>query len=140
MYEDAPAAWRGWTRSLPMRDRYFGLRSSLGLAEIFAAQALPLPLLLLGGLLTAPGWFVGVQAALFTMRLGVLVGTARTYEAPPTTYWLSPLADAVVVLRILWCTVRRRHAWRGRVYVRRRDGGFQLDASHRDAARGNGGL
>ena len=127
MYTDAGETWRNWPRSLPMRDRYFGAREVTGLLEVVALQALPLPLLLLGvGLGAAPG-LLALEALLLALRLGVLVGTARAYAARPFSYWLSPLADAPAAFRLVRCALQRRHAWRGRVYVRGSDGGFQLD-------------
>ncbi len=44
MYAGWRDAWRNWTRSLPMRDRYFGAAGWLGLLEIGLVQAAPLPL------------------------------------------------------------------------------------------------
>ncbi len=38
--------------------------------------------------------------ALVAVRLGVLFGTARAYRRLPWTYWLSPLSDLPVALRI----------------------------------------
>lgn len=131
MYSGGREAWRDWSRSLPMRDGYFGLRQAIGLAEVVAVQALPLPLLLVGGALGAAGWFLALEAALVAVRLGVLVGTARAYRPRPATYWLSPLLDGLVALRLVRATLKRRHAWRGRTYVRRRDGGFRWEGELR---------
>jgi dolichol-phosphate mannosyltransferase len=127
MYESAAEAWSNWPRSLPMRDRYFGRAEALGLAEVAGVQALPLPLLVFAAALGAPPWLLGMQAALLSVRLGVLFGTARAYAARPFPYWLSPLVDAPAAFRLVRCALQRRHAWRGRVYVRGSDGGFQLD-------------
>ena len=73
-----------------------------------------------GGSLRRPCWagrhpVSMLNLGLTFMRLGVLVGMARAYEARPVTYWLSPLADLPVAAR-LWqmASRRRRHAWRGR--------------------------
>ena len=47
MYASWREAWRNWTRSLPLRDRYSGAAGWFGLVEIALTQALPLPLLFL---------------------------------------------------------------------------------------------
>jgi len=60
---------------------------------------------------------LAVNGALAAVRLGVLAGTARAYRRVPPTYWLSPLCDVPVALR-LWSSVFwRHHTWRGRVLV-----------------------
>lgn len=123
MYEGWRETWRNWTRSLPMRDRYFGLAGVAGLLEVTFVQALapwtllallalrrPLSPLRLG-LLAATG-------ALTALRLGTLVGTARAYTNRPWTYWLSPLCDLPVALRLWQSAMRRAHVWRGRTLTR----------------------
>ncbi|MEX2314165.1 MAG: glycosyltransferase family 2 protein [Thermomicrobiales bacterium] len=119
MYPDWRATWRNWPRSLPMRDRYFGMSGALGLAEVLLVQALPLPLLGLSWLASnGRGWLLRVNAALVLTRLGILAGTARAYDNPPLTYWLSPLIDLPVAIRLIASALRREHTWRGRVLVR----------------------
>jgi len=122
MYDGWRDAWRNWTRSLPLRDRYAGLAGWLGLAEVALVQALPLPLVLAlaprhprGG----PGAaLLRINALLVAVRLGVLVGTARAYQRPPRAYWLSPACDVPAALGVWLSAVRRRHKWRGRPIVR----------------------
>ena len=143
MYAGWRDAWRNWTRSLPLRDRYSGLAGWLGLAEVALVQALPLPLAvaLAWGRRAAVGWEAsggrgrarqavprpvgwggrglwGVNLVLAVARVGVLVGTARAYPRRPWTYWLSPLHDVPVAGGVWLSAVRRRHVWRGRVIVR----------------------
>ena len=118
MYRDWRDAWRNWPRSLPMRDQYSGVSSVLGLFEVTLAQALPLPLfalLLAYARRTYPA--LVVNGALTAVRLGVLVGTTRAYRRVPPTYWLSPLCDLPVALRLWQSLLQRRHTWRGRVLV-----------------------
>ncbi len=62
-----------------------------------------------------------VNGVLTAVRLGVLTGTARAYRRVPPTYWLSPLCDVPVALRLCQSLLQRRHTWRGRVLV---NGGF----------------
>lgn len=115
MYAGWREAWTGWSRSLPMRDRHSGAAGRVGLAEALLVQAAPL-------WLTAWWWSrLGrrematlVNAGLVVARLGVLGGTARAYIDPPATYWLSPLADLPVAIRLIVMWRRRSHRWRGR--------------------------
>jgi dolichol-phosphate mannosyltransferase len=131
MYPSWRDTWLNWPRSLPMRDRYFGRRQALGLGAALALQALPLPLLAVGFALDAP---LGLQAAagtLFAVRIAVLIGVARAYPDRPWTYWLSPLCDLPVALRLVQFTLKRRHQWRGRTYLRQRSGDFEpLNRQH----------
>jgi len=125
MYSDWRETWKNWPRSLPMRDQYFGWREALDLLLLVPAQALPLPLLIFGLIVGAPLWFTCVTGLLFTIRVGVLFGAARAYPERPWTYWLSPLCDLPVVLRIIQSALMRRHTWRGRTYLRRKGGTFE---------------
>jgi dolichol-phosphate mannosyltransferase len=62
----------------------------------------------------------------------VLFGTARAYPQRPWTYWLSPLLDLPVVLRLIQRGLQRRHSWRGRRYVDVGDGRFVLESAQRE--------
>jgi dolichol-phosphate mannosyltransferase len=118
MYAGWRDAWQNWSRSLPMRDRHSGLAGRIGLAEVLLVQAAP-PWL--------AAWWASrlgrrepaamLNAALAVARLGVLGGTARAYVFVPPTYWLSPLADVPVALRLIAMWRRRRHRWRGRDFI-----------------------
>jgi dolichol-phosphate mannosyltransferase len=125
MYDDWRAVWHNWPRSLPMRDQYFGWRETMGIAGTLLFQALPLPAFILGISLGAPLWLNLPAALLLSIRIGVLLGTARSYPSRPWSYWLSPLADLPVVLRIIQLALRKRHSWRGRTYIRRKGGAFE---------------
>jgi dolichol-phosphate mannosyltransferase len=124
MYAGWRATWRGWTRSLPMRDRFSGVAGFVGLLEVTFAQALA-PLTALALLATwrssrsplrAP--LLGVTLALTALRLGTLLGVARAYTRRPWSFWLSPLCDLPVALGLWASALRRRHEWRGRTLVR----------------------
>jgi dolichol-phosphate mannosyltransferase len=119
MYASWREAWRNWTRSLPLRDRYSGAAGWFGLVEIALTQALPLPLLFLTRWF-APGQRSAqvVNVVLLMMRLGVLIGTARAYPRRPWSYWLSPLTDLPVTMQLWRSAFRRRHLWRGQVLIR----------------------
>jgi dolichol-phosphate mannosyltransferase len=126
MYAGWRDTWRNWTRSLPMRDRFFGLASFTGLLEVTFVQALaPLTLLALLALRRPPSppgplrlASLAVTGALTALRLGTLAGTARAYTRRPWTYWLSPLCDLPVALRLWQSALRRTHTWRGRALTR----------------------
>lgn len=124
MYAGWRATWRGWTRSLPMRDRFSGVAGFVGLLEVTFAQALA-PLTALALLATwrsshsplrAP--LLGVTLALTALRLGTLMGMARAYTRRPWSFWLSPLCDLPVALGLWASALRRQHEWRGRTLVR----------------------
>lgn len=125
MYRDWQETWTNWPRSLPMRDQYFGWRQAVGLLEILFVQGLPLPMLILPWKVNSPGLFRAVNALLFAARAGVLFGTTRAYDRRPWTYWLSPLCDFTVAVRLIQSAVSRQHSWRGRSYVRRSAGKFE---------------
>lgn len=129
MYTGWRDAWVNWTRSLPLRDQYWGAHGPLGLAEIVAAQALPVPVALVlrrvamrpgAGRLPRLGW--RLNAVLAVTRFGVLAGMSRAYDGRPWTYWLSPLADVPVAAALIVSAARRTHRWRGRVIERREPG------------------
>jgi dolichol-phosphate mannosyltransferase len=119
MYPDWRSTWRNWPRSLPMRDRYFGVQGAIGLAEVLLVQALPIPLLALSRLTGARSTGLAqVNLLLVATRLGILAGTARAYVERPASYWFSPLVDLPIALRLIASAVQREHTWRGRVLVR----------------------
>jgi dolichol-phosphate mannosyltransferase len=103
-------AWDNWPRSLTTRDDSFGWSGWLGLAEVLLLQAAPLPLLLAG---IAPR----LNRLLLSVRLGILVGTARAYPQRPLTFWLSPLLDVPAAAALVRSSLRREHRWRGRAYT-----------------------
>ena len=108
-------AWRNWPRSLTLRDRTPTGRGWSGLVTVALAQALPGPLLLLGGR-RLPWSLLMVNRLLLLVRLGILAGTHRAYPGVPPTYWLAPLFDLPAVAAIWASALRRHHTWRGRSY------------------------
>jgi dolichol-phosphate mannosyltransferase len=135
MYENWRETWRNWPRSLPMRDQYFGWREWLGLLKILVFQALPLPAFFLCVIAGGPLWFVVATGALGMLRLGILAGAARAYKSRPWSYWLSPLLDLPVALKLIASAFARRQVWRGRVYVRRAAGNFEIIGKHQPSVK-----
>ena len=109
MHADAKDAWRGWGRSLPLGGVASKREQAEGLGIVWLAQALPLVRLLSG----RGDLLDGVMAL---ARLGTLAGTRRAYDNPSRAYWLSPLADVPVALRLTQSTLRPERTWRGRTY------------------------
>ena len=108
-YGSLAAAWRGWGRSLDLAAVTSPAWQALDLAVVWSAMALPLPRLLSGR-----GDAVDVAAVL--VRAGTLVGTRGAYTRRGLPYWLSPLADAAVAVRISFGTLRPDRRWRDRSY------------------------
>lgn len=119
MYDGWRDAWRNWTRSLPMHDRYAGIHTLPGWLEVMLVQALPLPIFLYCMVArTKRGWLTLLNGVLAAVRIGVLIGTARAYRYRPWSYWLSPCCDLPVAIQLGRSAMRRQHVWRGRVLVR----------------------
>lgn len=125
MYRNWRETWTNWPRSLPMRDPYFAWQEMIGLLEVLLVQGLPLPMLILVWWLSGPVWFVVLNVILLLMRVGVLFGVSRAYYRRPWTYWLSPLCDMAVAVRLIQSALSRKHRWRGRSYIRRSGGTFE---------------
>jgi dolichol-phosphate mannosyltransferase len=115
MYQNWRQTWRNWPRSLPLRDRYTRWSSLVALLEMSLTQAVPIVLVPLSVAVNGSSSHLSrLNVALLFTRIGVLAGTRRAYESAPWTYWLSPLADVPVVLRIWQSAFQRTHSWRGR--------------------------
>jgi dolichol-phosphate mannosyltransferase len=125
MYRNWRETWSNWPRSLPMRDQYFGWRESVGLLEVFFIQGLPLPILILAANFAVPSWLLVLNALFLVLRVGVMLGTARAYHRRPWSYWLSPVCDFPVAVRLIQSALSRKQSWRGRSYVRRSGGMFE---------------
>jgi dolichol-phosphate mannosyltransferase len=113
MHASAPEVWRNWGRSLPMPDVTTTAWKALDLAVVWLALALPLP-----RLLARRG--DRLDGVLMAVRLGLLAATADAYRDRGPWYWLSPLVDIPVAVRLTWGALRPGTTWRGRTYPRRR--------------------
>lgn len=119
MYGNWRETWTNWARSLPMRDRFSGVSTFTGLAEVTLVQSAPLWIAPLARRSLGPRHPLALlNAALVATRFGVLAGMRRAYVERPWTYWLSPVCDGPVAVRLWLMALRRRHTWRGRVLER----------------------
>lgn len=113
MYDSARATWNGWGRSLMAPDATTPLRQIESLAILWLTLALPLP-----RLLARRGSKLDVL--LIALRIAMHGALARSYRPRGIAYWLSPLADAPVMVRLTWSAIRPSRTWRGRTYPRGR--------------------
>lgn len=115
--------WREWGRSLDLKDSTTRLRLAGDVVFLALAQAAPIVVFSLSALgllqgLGSTAWgLVVVNALLLLIRLSMLGALAGSYEKRRWTYWLSPLADPLAVLRILLSALTRSKRWRGRMYA-----------------------
>jgi dolichol-phosphate mannosyltransferase len=135
-YTSAAETWREWGRSFDLSDAAGPARQALDLATVTLAQGAPLVVLLALAVWTAAGgtllprpdeaahpgaWvpaaLLGLNAALMTIRLLLLMATRGSYERRGLPYWLSVTADPAAVVRLWLSTLRRPRAWRGRRYA-----------------------
>jgi dolichol-phosphate mannosyltransferase len=119
MYESARETWSGWARSLMAPDATTTIRQAEDLAVLWLALALPLP-----RLIARRG--TPLDALLVALRLAMQGALARTYRPLGAPFWLAPLADVPVMLRLTWSTIRPTRSWRGRTYERPRSRGSAL--------------
>lgn len=119
MYATGRETWRAWPRSLNLRDASSPRWRFLDTLLLLLAQALPVPVLLglalgvihgrRGSLLT----LVGVNATLVAVRLLLGAALAHSFARRGLAYWLSPLADAAAVLRVVETMAHPPREWRG---------------------------
>lgn len=111
MYESARETWNGWGRSLMAPDSSTSLHQAEDLAVLWLTLALPLP-----RLLARRG--TPLDALLVAIRLAVHAALARSYRPHGAPFWLAPLADVPVMVRLTWSVLRPSRSWRGRTYSR----------------------
>lgn len=137
MYEGMAETWRGWGRSLDLKDSISRAQLWSDLWLLLSTQALPLPLLGIVGIWgSLYGWGNGWESVgspmlagaialnlfLFIIRLGMQAAVAGSYDWSQSGqlrslfFWLSPLADPLAVLRIILSASQRSIQWRGRLY------------------------
>lgn len=109
-YGGVRATWRGWGRSIGLPGAATRARRAADAGFVAVAHVAPLVAL-------ATWRADAIDAALIAMRLGLLVGTRRSYVRRGPAYWCSPLADPLALAALVTDVARRRHRWRGREYV-----------------------
>lgn len=127
MYTGWRDAWRNWTRSLPMRDASSGRGWWLRMFDMSLLLGMPLPLVLGCRALSRgrqrKGTLLGLayrsNGVLLLLRCGVAVGMKRAYRDVPISYWLAPILDPAVVIKLWLSALTRTHSWRGRAVSRR---------------------
>ena len=128
MYEGLQETWREWGRSLDLKD---AASRALLWGDVFLltwVQALPwlafpgLALSYLNGqdFLTL-SLALGLNGGLILIRFALLLAIAPSYHwqknaLSQLTFWLSPLADPLAVLRIYLSAQQQPKQWRGRIY------------------------
>ncbi len=123
MYTSLAETWREWGRSLDLKDASPPGQVWGDWLFLLATQGMPVGVLvtLLGSQVWRWGsplsWgLLGLNSFLLILRLAVLVGIQNSYAQRSWTFWLSPLADPLAVLRILVSAGSRPRVWRGRNY------------------------
>jgi len=122
-YESVAQMWREWGRSIDLRDSTTRARQVVDALLLVFAMGLPLPLLVALALRAVAGapnvvdTLFALNAAFVLIRVALLAALSRSYERPGLTFWLSPLADPLAVIRVLLSMTRRPRAWRGRRYA-----------------------
>ena len=121
-YESLGQMWREWGRSIDLKDATTPLRLTADVALLILVQAAPIIVLALyaTGVWAAHGgaslFLLAANMLLLVIRAAMLGALAGSYERLRWTYWLSPLADPIAILRIALSALRRPKVWRGRRY------------------------
>jgi dolichol-phosphate mannosyltransferase len=137
MYEGAAETWREWGRSLDLKDASTPAQVWGDLWLLLAVQGLPLPatgLLLIsqiwGNSLLPISAALGLNLFMLAIRFALLLAIAPSYTTKegksglgklltlPVSFYLSPVADPLAVLRIFLSSVSVPRQWRGRNYLR----------------------
>ena len=128
MYEGMAETWREWGRSLDLKDACTPAQKWGDLGFLIAVQGLPLigaigfAVAIALGFTSLPIWAAfGLNAGLVALRFALLLGIAASYDFSQAnaswSFWLSPLADPIAVLRIWLSSTRTPTQWRGRSYA-----------------------
>jgi dolichol-phosphate mannosyltransferase len=122
-YESLGEMWREWGRSIDLKEattRWRQVGDVLLLALVQGAPAIVVLLWVLGVLrlhgLTSNALVI-VNVAMLLIRAAMSAAIAGSYEKRRWTFWLSPLADPIAVLRVAMSSLARPQQWRGRFYA-----------------------
>jgi dolichol-phosphate mannosyltransferase len=123
MYTSFEETWREWGRSLDLKDASSPWQVWTDALFLIATQGLPLLLVLVTGILIPlkgdSPWLISLlalNAGLLLFRWGMVFGIRGSYATCPWTFWLSPLADPLAVIRIIRSSLSQPRVWRGRTY------------------------
>jgi dolichol-phosphate mannosyltransferase len=120
-YTSVREVWREWGRSLDLKDATTRARQWADVFFLLVVQGTPLAALIV--LLARAGRglplgsedhaLLATSSALVAVRVLLQRALARSYAVRGVPFWLSPLADPLVALRILFSTLRRPTGWGG---------------------------
>lgn len=127
MYAGIAETWREWGRSLDLKDATTRTQLWGDLALLLLVQGLPIPLSAIGWSWDWGNSFLTLQLLLALNLFLVFVRFALLLAVYPSyyrekfvlaalTFWLSPFADPLAVLRIFLSAFHQPKQWRGRVY------------------------
>lgn len=127
MYDGAAETWREWGRSLDLKDACSPGQKWGDLAFLILTQALPLlitastAVAIAFGLSSLPVLMAfALNLCLVITRFALLLAIAPSYDLSQASgawsFWFSPLADPLAVLRIFLSSTRIPTQWRGRTY------------------------
>ncbi|MDJ1168297.1 glycosyltransferase family 2 protein [Roseofilum sp. BLCC_M154] len=125
MYEGAWQTWQEWGRSLDLKDATSPGQLWTDLWFLFAVQGLPLAVVILGIMGAFPEGIVAqilvnLNWAVLAIRFALGLAIFPSYDLSTARFsflfWLSPLADPLGFLRILFSSFQTSIQWRGRIY------------------------
>jgi dolichol-phosphate mannosyltransferase len=122
-YANVAQMWREWGRSLDLKDATSKPRQLLDSLFVVLAQGVQWPAaaaLLIAWSHLAPSpartTLAAATAGLLAIRWLLLFALRGSYAVRGPTWWLSPFADPVVVVRLVISSLRRPRSWRTRTY------------------------
>ncbi len=129
-YVSLAEMWREWGRSFDLKDATPTWRRWLDVALVWSAQALPLPMLIVLGVIIGSMSTIAaenpqtmllqalvlVNASALLVRLMMLVALRNSYAERGWPFWLSWLSDIAAAWRLTLSTARTPTRWRGRQY------------------------
>ena len=123
-YSGIGQMWREWGRSIDLKDGTTPFTQFLDVCFVLLTQFVPLPAVVLAGLVHLPDWRAGgvaaawfwVNVALVLVRVMLTFGLAGSYANRHWTFWLSFTADPVAAVRIVLSSLKRPRQWRTRAY------------------------
>ncbi|MGQ0643085.1 MAG: glycosyltransferase [Gemmatimonadaceae bacterium] len=122
-YTSLGELWREWGRSIDLKDATPITQLTGDVGFLALVQGAPIVVLALWAFGVLQGGsavlsaFIVVNALLLVIRASMLGALRASYDRSRWTYWLSPLADPLAVLRVVMSALTRPRRWRGREYA-----------------------